>query len=210
MATPKRPSNRSKSRATAASARKTAPKSGANARTWAAADAEPKAPAKTALAAKAEATTPSLRPGRRRSVGRSLAAGGLLAAVVVVIVLIATGGDNNNTTVADTAPAATTPTATSPTVTAPAAAPAARPAVRAKKCDPIIGSGTANSGKTYDVTSAARDGDPADCGEAHSVLLSALSGGGTAVGDWRCKTDPSGATIATCTSTGGRKIAARG
>ena len=102
-------------------------------------------------------------------------------------------------------------TAAVPAVTEPsAAAPPAKPVVRASKCDPIIGSGTANSGKTYAVTSSAKDGDPADCGEAHSVLLSALQGGGTTIGDWTCKTNPSGSVIATCTSTGGRSIRASG
>jgi hypothetical protein len=82
--------------------------------------------------------------------------------------------------------------------------------VRSAKCDPIIGSGSANSGKTYEVTSNAKDGDPAGCTEAHSVLLSALTGGGTTVGDWTCKTNPSGTTVATCTSNGGRSIQAAG
>ena len=175
-------------------------------------------PAKTAVAAKAEATTPSLRPGRSRSYGRWAAVAGLLAAVVVVIVLIAGGGDDNNTTVADTTPATTptleTATATSPPVTTPSAAapvtPVGKPVVRSQKCDPIIGSGSANSGQTYDVTSSAKDGDPAGCGEAHSTLLSALQGGGTTIGDWTCKTDPSGNPVASCTSTGGRTIQASG
>jgi hypothetical protein len=262
MATPKKPSNRPKSRSTSSSAgkkkpatrkktsaasskstgstrkapakrspsastrkapaktaRKTAPKSGTKARAKAAAAAVPEiaVPPRKAADVKAEATTPSLRPGRRRSWGRWAAIAALLAAVVVVIVVIAGGGDDDNTTVADTNPA-TTPTvavpsatATSPAVTTPsAAAPAAaKPVVRTEKCDPIIGSGTANSGKTYDVTSSAKDGDPADCTEAHSILLSALSGSGT-TSDWNCKTDPSGSPIATCTSTGGRSIQASG
>jgi hypothetical protein len=135
-----------------------------------------------------------------------------------VIVLIATGGsDNSSTSVADTTPA-TTPTATSttaiatsPAVTSPSAAvPAAKPVVRSQSCDPIIGSGTANSGKTYDVTSTAKDGDPAGCSEAHSVLLSALQGQGTTIGAWTCKTNLSGSPIASCTSTGGRSIQASG
>jgi hypothetical protein len=143
----------------------------------------------------------------------------VLAAVVVVIVLIASGGgDDSNSTVADTNAAATTPTptATTPTVTSPAvtppaaAAPAAKPVVRSQKCDPIIGSGSANAGKTYTVTSSAKDGDPAACGEAHDTLLSALQGGGTSIGDWTCKTDPSGNPVASCTSTGGRSIQATG
>jgi hypothetical protein len=138
----------------------------------------------------------------------------LLAAVVVVIIVIASGGDDdNNATVADTTPA-TTPAATPPALTSPSAGtpaePAAQPVVRTEKCDPIIGSGTVNGGKTYEVISSAKDGDPAACGEAHSVLLSALQGQGTTIGDWSCKTNPSGTTVATCTSTGGRSIQATG
>jgi hypothetical protein len=82
--------------------------------------------------------------------------------------------------------------------------------VRTSKCDPIIGSGSANSGKIYDVTSTAKDGDPAGCAQAHSVLLSALQGQGTTIGGWTCKTDPGGTTVASCTSTGGRSIQATG
>jgi hypothetical protein len=170
--------------------------------------------AKTAAAAKAASTAPSLRPAQPRSYGRLAAVLGLLAAVVVVIVLITSGGDDdNNATVADTTRATSpvTPTATAPALTTPsAAAPATNPVVRTEKCDPIIGSGTANSGKTYAVTSSAKDGDPTDCGEAHDVLLSALQGSGTTIGDWSCKTDPSGDPVASCTSTGGRSIQASG
>jgi hypothetical protein len=32
------------------------------------------------------------------------------------------------------------------------------------------------------------------------VLLTALTGGSETVGQWRCTTDPSGSTIATCKS----------
>ena len=170
--------------------------------------------AKTAAAAKAEATAPSLRPGRSPSYGRWAAIAGLLAAIVVVILLVTGGDDDNNTKVADTTPATTpvTPTATAPALTTPsaAAAPTAKPVVRSENCEPIIGSGTANSGKSYAVTSSAKDGDPAACGEAHDVLLSALQGSGTTIGDWTCKTDPSGDPVASCTSTGGRSIKASG
>jgi pyruvate/2-oxoglutarate dehydrogenase complex dihydrolipoamide acyltransferase (E2) component len=147
-----------------------------------------------------------------------VATGAILAAVVVVIVLIASGGgDDNNATVADTTPATTLAAPTPPAATTPstpavttpsAAAPAAKPVVRSEKCDPIIGSGTANGGTTYVVTSSAKDGDPAACGEAHSVLLSALQGQGTTIGHWTCKTNPTGSTVATCTSTGRRSIQA--
>ncbi len=130
---------------------------------------------------------------------------------MVVIVLISSGGDDNsNASVADTNPTTPTATAISPAVTTPSAAPVAKPVVRTEKCDPIIGSGTANSGKTSAVTSSAKDGGPADCGEAHDVLLSALQGSGTTIGDWTCKTDPSEDPVASCTSTGGRSIQAAG
>ncbi len=220
----KRTTSRSTRKAPVKATRKTAPKSGSKAQARAAAAAVPEIeePARTAAAAKAEGTAPSLRPGRRRSYGRWVAVAGLLAAVVLVVVLIASGGSgDNNAIVADTTPATTptapaeTATATEPAVTTPSAAtpsgatPAARIVVRSSNCDPIIGSGTANGGKTYDVTSTAKDGDPAGCGEAHSVLLSALQGGGTTIGDWTCKTNPSGSVIASCTSsTGGRSIKA--
>jgi hypothetical protein len=139
--------------------------------------------------------------------------------VVVAVVLIASGGDDNNdTTVADTTPATTpappadTATSSTPPVTTPSTDPSAsKQLVRTSKCDPIIGSGTANGGKTYEVTSSAKDGDPAACGEAHSVLLSALQGGGTTIGRWTCKIDPAGTIVASCTSsTGGRSIQAKG
>ncbi|MDX6606646.1 MAG: hypothetical protein QOD14_1186 [Solirubrobacterales bacterium] len=180
--------------------------------------AKPPAAGKTAVIAKAESTTPSLRPGGRRGgIGRWIAVGALLAGVVVVIVLIASSGsDNSSSTVADTNATASTPTATAttstrPAVTTPAAVtPAGKPVVRTQSCPPIIGTGTVNGGKSYDVTSSATDGDPAGCGEAHSVLLSALSGQASTVGDWTCRTDPSAATVASCTSSGGRTILARG
>ena len=218
MATPKKPSNRPKKPAARKTARKTAPKSGSKAQAKAAAASVPEIEgvARTAATAKAHATKPSLRPGRSRSYGRWAAIGGLAAGVVVVILLITSGGgdDNNNATVADTTPATTppiVPTATPPAVTTPSAAvPVAKPVVRNEKCDPIIGSGSLNGGRTYPVTSSAKDGNPAACGEAHSVLLSALQGSGTTVGNWTCNTDPSGDPIASCTSTGGRSIQATG
>jgi hypothetical protein len=246
-ATPKKPAaRRTKSapatrKAPAKAARKTAPKSAANARAKSAAGAEAEASelmpppsngagtpgraGKTARAAKAESTEPSLRRPRRAGFPRSFAVGSIVAGVVVVIVLIARSGDDNNKgIVANTIPTITTATpaappaaAKTPTVTAPAvktpsaAAPAtAQPTGRAAKCDPIVGSGSLNSGKTYPVTSSA-NGErlPAGCGEAHSVLLSALSGQATQVGGWSCETDTSGDPIAVCRS-GGRTILARG
>jgi hypothetical protein len=186
---------------------------------------KPKGAGKTARAAMAESTEHKLRRPRRAGFARSFAVGSIVAGIVVVIVLIARGRDDNNTaTVANTIPTITTATpaappaaAKTPTVTAPAvkppsaAAPAtAQPAGRAAKCDPIVGSGSLNSGKTYPVTSSANGGrQPAGCGEAHSILLSALSGQATQVGGWSCKTDTSGDPIAVCRS-GGRTILARG
>jgi hypothetical protein len=227
-------------KAPAKAARKTAPKSAANARAKPAADAEakasqrmpppsngagkPKRAGKTAAAARAESIESSLRRPRRAGFARSFAVGAILAGVIVVIVLIAGDRDDNNATVANTiptittsAPAAPSAAAKTPTVTAPAvktpsaAAPAtAQPAGRAARCDPIVGSGSLNSGKTYPVTSSAHGGQhPAGCGVAHSVLLSALSGQATQVGGWSCKTDTSGDPIAVCRS-GGRTIRARG
>jgi hypothetical protein len=131
----------------------------------------------------------------------------------VILLITSGGGDDSNTTVADTtlATTPTVPTETAPAVTTPSAAPpAANPVVRKENCDPIIGSGSANGGAIYPVTSSAKDGNPAACGEAHSILLSALQGSDTTVDDWICKTDPSGDPVASCTSTGGRSIQASG
>jgi hypothetical protein len=191
-----------------------------------------KAPAKTASAARAEATRPSLRMPQRSGFARWFGVSALLSGVVLVIVLIASGGDDgNNTTVADviptittapTAPPAPAPPTAKPAVTTPAiktplaAAPAkAAPAAAAPsggrklQCAPIVGSGTLNGGKSYPVTSSASSGRPAGCGEAHSVLVSALSTGSTSIGGWSCKTDTSGDPIATCHS-GGRTVLAQG
>lgn len=73
-------------------------------------------------------------------------------------------------------------------------------------CDPIIGSGMANSGREYALTTSAPDGTPTGCARAESIVLSALGGGSTAVGSWSCTTNPAGPTIATCTSADGAKI----
>jgi hypothetical protein len=209
-------------------ARKTAPKSAGNARPKKAEASPEPAPVangagKTAAVAVADAIEPSLGPPRRGGFGRWLGVGALLAGVVVVIVLIAKGAsDSQNATVADPIPTITTsppaaaasptPSVTAPAVTTPhtAAPPTAKPVNRTSKCDPIVGSGSLNSGRSYPVTSSAGRGrHPADCGQAHSVLLGALSSGSTAVSGWSCSTDPSGDPIATCRSTG-RTITARG
>jgi membrane protein involved in colicin uptake len=233
MAAPKKPTGGSKPRSTRSSgarkaATKKAPAKNAAAKKPAAkkAPAPAKGPIKTAKIAKAEATAPSLRPGRsRRRWGRVAAVVALLAAAGVVIGLIAGGsGSDDNANVAQTTPTATSPAtnggtaaasaapvATAPAVTPPpAATPAAKHARQAASCDPIVGTGTVNGGKSYDVTSSASGSqDPAGCGEAHSVLLSALSSQSTSVGDWSCTTNPGGSTVAVCKS-GGRTIQARG
>ena len=153
----------------------------------------------------------------------------MLAGVVLVIVVIASGENRaNNATVADgiptitiapaapAAPPAPQATLTAPAVKAPPAAPAkavrpaaVQPAARTVKCDPIVGSGRLNGGKTYPVTSSASSGRATTCGEAHSVLLSALSRSATQVGDWNCSTDTSRDPIAVCHSSG-RTIQASG
>jgi hypothetical protein len=145
-------------------------------------------------------------------------------AVVVGLILIFSGGDDDdkNVNVATSTPTATvptTPTAPEAAAPAPATPPAAAPAKPEEKpnqaaqlanCDPIIGSGASNSGTSYPVTSSSTSGAPADCGEARSVLLTALNSGGGTVGQWQCTTDFSGSTIASCTSGGGQKIEASG
>jgi hypothetical protein len=166
-------------------------------------------PVITASRARAEWKVPTLRQGgRRAALGRWIALAGTLVAVGAVIALIMSWANDGTTTLNV---AQTTPTETLPAVkpaapaTAPAPAPTtARPAVRARRCDPIFGGGT-----PHPVTSSARDGDPVGCGEAHSVLLAALNGGATGVGGWHCTTSPNGQILAACTSTGGRRIVAR-
>jgi hypothetical protein len=154
---------------------------------------------------------------RRRGLGAPVFIGALLIAVaaVVALIMILTASDDENTTVdtTSTPPAiALTPSETGATQdkAQPPAEPAGEPTTRTASCDPIIGSGAANQGRSYAVTSTATDGDPAGCAEARSVLLAALNGGGTTIGDWRCTTDPNGPTIASCSSVGGRKIQAGG
>ena len=134
-----------------------------------------------------------------------------VAAVVALIMILSSGDDENTNVEATPPPIALTPSEkdATPEEDQPAG-PASESATRTASCDPIIGSGATNQGRSYAVTSSATDGDPADCTEARSILLSALNGAGTTIGDWRCTTDPSGATIASCSSVGGRKIQARG
>jgi hypothetical protein len=176
-------------------------------------------PVITASRARATSKAPTLRPGRRRAaLGRWFALAGTLVAVGVVIALIVSWANDGNTSlrVSETTPTTTTPAGSKPrrapaptpapaaAAPAPAAAAPAKPSARTLRCDPIFGGGVPHA-----VTSSARDGDPAGCGEAHSVLLTALNGGSTSVGGWRCTTRPNGQTLAACTSAGGRRILAR-
>jgi hypothetical protein len=126
--------------------------------------------------------------------------------------MILSGGDDENTTV-ETPPPSIALTPSEPGATPDgdqAPAQSGEPATRTASCDPIIGSGGGNQGRSYAVTSVAKDGDPASCTQARSILLSVLNGGGTTIGDWRCTTDLSASTIASCSAEGGRKIQARG
>ena len=84
------------------------------------------------------------------------------------------------------------------------AASAAKPQVHVRSCGTILGGGAAHR-----VTSSATAAVPAGCGEAHSVLLSALNGGGMTVGGWHCS-GAGGRALEVCTSPGGRRIAVRG
>jgi O-antigen ligase len=137
------------------------------------------------------------RSGReepRRGRGPVLTGAMLVAATACVgIILVIVGEGDRNATVATSSPP-----------------PAVNAAAGTARCGPIIGSGMANSGKEYSVTSFDPGGNPTDCTTAHSILLSALNSGGSTIGEWSCTTNPVGATIATCTSVGGRKLQAGG
>jgi O-antigen ligase len=155
----------------------------------------------------------------RRGYGLVLAAVILITATACVgITLAIVGrGDRNATVATSSGPPAVAVTPSEPAArraqtppATPPAQPAGNPAARTARCDPIIGSGMANSGKEYTLTSFDPGGNPIDCARAQSILLSALNGGGTAIGEWSCTTNPTGATIATCTSVGGRKLQAGG
>jgi hypothetical protein len=88
------------------------------------------------------------------------------------------------------------------------AEPASGPAGVTAQCDPIIGSGMANSGRKYALTTFAPEGKPTSCASAQSIVLSALNGGGTPIQGWSCTTNAAGPAIATCTSADGAKISA--
>lgn len=84
--------------------------------------------------------------------------------------------------------------------------PAGSLATGGTRCDPIIGSGAANSGTKYALTSFAPDGNPIACDRAQSIVLSALNSGRSTIGEWTCKIDPAGPTIATCISASGARV----
>ncbi|HEY6637815.1 MAG TPA: O-antigen ligase family protein [Solirubrobacterales bacterium] len=87
--------------------------------------------------------------------------------------------------------------------------PAVSLAGRSAHCAPIVGSGMANSGNEYTLTSFAPGGNPIDCAKAQSIVLSALNGAGPTIGEWSCTVNPAGPTIATCVSATGAKVRAR-
>lgn len=166
-------------------------------------------PVITASRARSEWKVPTLRPGRRRAaLGGWFALAGTLVAVGVVIALIVSWASDSSPTlqVARTTPTETLPAVKPAASASPAAsvASAPEPKVHARRCDPIFGGGT-----PHPVTSSARDGDPAGCDKAHSVLLAALNRESSGVGGWQCTTRPNGQTLAVCSAAGGRRIVAR-
>lgn len=136
---------------------------------------------------------PRVRPQRR--VWAPLAAAAMLIVVAAsVAVVLTVGGEGDKQT------------AISSSSASPSAVPAGNLDVRTAHCDPIMGSGMANSGKEYTLTTSATDRKPIDCAKAQSIVLSALNGGGGTIGGWSCTTNPVGPRIATCTSPGGATI----
>jgi putative inorganic carbon (HCO3(-)) transporter len=133
--------------------------------------------------------------GRRRGRPALFTAATMAAVATCVAIGLMVGAGNDKT----------------PAETAPPAEPAGEPVGRTAHCEPIIGSGPANSGKEYTLTSFDPGGNPIGCTRAQSILLSALNGvGDTAIGEWSCTTNPAGSTIATCTTVRGQKIQAGG
>lgn len=135
-----------------------------------------------------------------------LAVAGFAVAIGASVALVASwpSGGNGTASISRTVSLPTTGGAR----TAPETASATRApegAVRIRSCGPIFGGGA-----PYPVTSAASRGVPAGCGEARSVLLQALNGGGADVGSWRCAHSPGGRMLEACRSAGGRRITARG
>jgi hypothetical protein len=155
-------------------------------------------------------TIGAMGPGTRGGgLGQWFALAGAVVAVGVIVALVVSwpNGGNDTPSAFRSAPMPTAEAASaSPTPRAaiqPAAA-AAQPVVRVRSCEPIFGGGV-----PHQVTSSARRGAPAGCGEAHSVLLASLNGDSTSVGGWHCTQSPNGGTLEACTSGGGRRIAAR-
>ena len=128
-------------------------------------------------------------PGRPPRFAMVSALGIALAACIAIGLLVAGGGDRETTANVVSR-----------------AEPAAVPAAGTVHCHPIIGSGVANAGREYALTTFAPRGKPAGCAMAESLVLSALNGGSSTVGDWSCTTNPVGPTVATCTSGAGAKV----
>jgi hypothetical protein len=125
--------------------------------------------------------------------GQWVGLAGAAVAVAVIVVLVVSWPNHE------------VPAANLAQTSAPAeAATPAKGRVRVRSCGPIFGGGS-----PHRVTSSGTAAAPAGCGEAHSVLLSALNGGGSTVGGWHC-TGAGGGALERCTSAGGRRIMARG
>jgi hypothetical protein len=129
--------------------------------------------------------------------GQWLALLGASVAIGVVIALVVSWPDTGGRTlsISQTPP-------TSPKEAASSAA--AAPHVRVRTCDPIFGGGAPHGVSTFAARAA-----PASCDAAHAVLLAALNRGSASVGDWHCVSRPNQRTLEACTSSGGRRIAAR-
>ena len=148
-----------------------------------------------AVPAPPAATRPERPRARRRRRAPSIAAAIVAAAAACgAVVVLLTGKAERE----------------SPALTAPPPQRAGTPAAQSVQCDPIVGSGVANSGRHYTVTLSASAGNPIGCEKAQSIVLSALNGGVTTLGGWNCTTNPVGPTIATCTSAAGGTIRAQG
>jgi diguanylate cyclase (GGDEF)-like protein len=150
----------------------------------------------------AEPPGPALPLGDRNPIWSPVVIGALLiAAVAAAAILGVSGGSDKTNTVVGatiTAPSSSTPTSPAP---APAVPPKAPPARKVKDCDPIF-----QGGAPYPVTSSSLPGgpDPADCDEAHELVLAVLNNGAADVGDWHCVSRPVTGTLAVCRA--GRRV----
>jgi diguanylate cyclase (GGDEF)-like protein len=148
----------------------------------------------------AEPPAPALPRRDRNTTWAPMLIGALFIAAVVAgaILIVGGGGDNKNAVVVVTMPTIATPTSPAP---APAAPPKAPPQRKVKHCNPIFGNGT-----PYPVVSSALPGGqrPADCEEAHAIVLAVLNNGATTVGAWRCVSRLRIGTLAVCRS--GRRV----